>query len=186
MKGLCMKKIKSFESASHGFFIHLLDKEVALSVTPNEGTILLHEGSGRDRVNGFCIPGENVESFEVESDLFAGARILIKYKAKKHTTLRTHFVGETDDVLAAKRFAIEVNKLYTPEYRAMRKRQLLESTLATTPLDAELVSAFAREGITTCGDLICATSQRLIAIAGERSNQALEVRNMLARSAANL
>lgn len=74
------RRVTSFASQEdRGFFLDLADAPRAVCVSPNDGHVLLHEGSGDGRLNGVCIPGSKVLRFEIER--FAGGHgISVWYK----------------------------------------------------------------------------------------------------------
>ena len=107
---------------SSGYFIDLYDAECAISVTPNDGTILLHEGTGLGRFHGTCIPGSKVSHFETNR-INGAFGIRIAYTTR--SGLQYHNIGITDESEQAKIQAVAwvdaVNKIYVSQDNKKKK-----------------------------------------------------------------
>ncbi len=60
------KEITDFVLGEFGYFIDLKDAPLAISVTPNDGDIILHEGAGKGRLHGYMIEGESVDDIYID------------------------------------------------------------------------------------------------------------------------
>lgn len=104
------KQIVHFSMKRHGYFIDLEGAECAVSVTPNEGDVLLHEGPGEGRLNGVCIPGSEVVGFE--ADRVEGAfGVRVWYNSGDNK--RFHDIGITETPSQAEAWVVAVNQIYS-------------------------------------------------------------------------
>lgn len=95
-----------------GFFVDLDNAECAVTVTPNEGDVLLHEGYGRGRLNGVSIPGSKITEFEADR-VEGGFGIRIWFRGRSGRTF--HDIGVTEDPVQAKAWVDAVNQIYVRE-----------------------------------------------------------------------
>jgi methionyl-tRNA formyltransferase len=115
-----MKKITAFTLTDNkGFFIDLEDAELAVTVTPNDGDILLHEGEGPGRFDGVSLSGNAVEEIQINRTE-AGIELIVKFRRGQRS--ESHLLGITQDDESAAAWVERVNKIYE-----IRRNQTVES-----------------------------------------------------------
>ncbi len=92
-----------------GFFIDLEDAELAVTVTPNDGDIIFHEGEGLDRFDGVSLSGDAVEEIQVNR-VKEGVEIIVRFKRGQQS--EKHQLGLTRDEDSAVAWVKRVNKIY--------------------------------------------------------------------------
>jgi hypothetical protein len=105
-----MKKIKNFIFTSkRGFFLDLEDARLAITVTPNDGDILFHEGPGLDRFDGVSVSGKAVQRFELAR--FNGM-LAVNLLFSRGRQTEKYLIGITEDEDSALAWIERVNKIY--------------------------------------------------------------------------
>lgn len=116
-----MKNIVEFILTNgKGFFVSLEDKELSVTVTPNDGDVHFHEGSGEDCLNEYFVSGQNVQEFEVDR---VNGLIGVLIRFRKGWVVKQHLLGFTKDIENANVWVGRVNKIYENKRRRLEARQ---------------------------------------------------------------
>jgi len=105
-----MKTIVSFKEKKYALFIDLQDQFSSLAIDKSTGCILLNEGIGKGRVPRGIVRPESVNEFSV-----TGESIMLSFMDGQE-----HLVGQTHDLVHAKRWVIRANNVishFHPEER---------------------------------------------------------------------
>ncbi|HEY0075383.1 MAG TPA: hypothetical protein VGB77_14890 [Abditibacteriaceae bacterium] len=109
-----MKTIHSFRFENAGFFIDLTDQKAAVVIDPISagGRVQLHEGKGKDRMNGASIRVKEFNAYpvEVEGRKNCG-RLTVSFYAFGGRLLKDYNLGVYRHLSALERLAVLLNNL---------------------------------------------------------------------------
>jgi hypothetical protein len=104
----------------NGFFLSLEDKQLSVTVSPNDGDVHFHEGNGPDRLNEYVISGRNVKEFEVTRVRgLIGVNVWFNCGDKTEN----YFIGFVTDEENAKHWVDRVNTIYRDKRTRMMVRR---------------------------------------------------------------
>jgi len=144
-----MKKIARFNFfPGKGYSLDLVDAPAAVRITPNDGTVVLHEGRGDGRLSHVAVPGDAVLGFRLETERIA--QVYLTFRRKDQ--IEQHSIGSTDDPTAAQAWLAPVNAFYARNHATLVAELLNTLNYGTNPrsrADAagKLAALRASEGI---------------------------------------
>src|SRR5205809_278652 len=96
-------------SSRSGFHLDLEDAPAAVTVTPNSGDVLLHEGVGSARLEHVAVSGSSVVGFSL-GRIEGVVQLILRFRRGSRT--QEHVLGIPDDLESAEAWVQRVGALY--------------------------------------------------------------------------